>query len=563
VPYRFGCGAASKRRSSAELFERCAGGRARYVVRTFRPLASWLVVAALLVGGAGHAAGRAPAQAAPAKAARVESPDSAAIEGSSALLELRVEATGLALDERSVREAILRELQLPDRPPVAGAAQVAIGLRVVSGGELTVTIHGDEGRDISRSVAAPDRADEVPEVTALLVGNLARDEAADLLSLLRQPEPEPVRGAQPSAAAAEPEPQLPLDSVNLSLVYPLTLRERTAERRFALELGLFYSRIGALSGVGLELGGVAHVLGRVDGLLLGGIGYWHGGPAEGVRIGGVLGVGGNGLEGVSLAGVTTIERGDVSGMQGSGVMNVAEGDVAGAQVTGVVNLAHAVQGAQLSGVFNQTRELQGVQLSAGLNLAERINGMQISVVNIGGDVDGAQIGIVNVARDVNGVQLGIVNVAREVDGVSLAYVPYSERGRTQAVVWFASSMPINLGVRFETGSIYVMPTFGYDPRGDAAIIDPIDGDYAPGVSLGYRLHIDRGFADLDVNYSNRSTGANYEENDIDLRYRLLGGFQVTRAFGLFAGGGIRHHFRTQGPADQFVKPELSVGIQLL
>jgi hypothetical protein len=38
---------------------------------------------------------------------------------------------------------------------------------------------------------------------------------------------------------------------------------------------------------------------------------------------------------------------------------------------------------------------------------------------------------------------------------------------------------------------------------------------------------------------------------------------VTRAFGLFAGGGLRHHFRTRGASDQFVKPELSVGIQLL
>jgi hypothetical protein len=313
--------------------------------------------------------------------------------------------------------------------------------------------------------------------------------------------------------------------------------------------------------------------------MLAGIGYWHGGAAQGVRIGGVLGVGGSGLEGVSVAGVTTVERGDVSGVQLSGAVNVAEGDVEGAQVTGVMNvagavagaqlggaanLARGVEGAQVSGVLNQARgEVDGVQLSAGLNLAQRINGMQISVVNIGGDVDGAQIGIVNVARDVDGAQIGIVNVAREVDGVSLAYVPYSERGRTQGVVWFASSMPINLGVRFETGALYLMPTFGYDPRGDAVILDPINGDYAPGLSIGYRLHIARGFADLDVNYSNRSTGANYEENDIDLRYRLLGGLQITRAFGLFAGGGIRHHFRTQAPSDQFVKPELSVGIQVL
>jgi hypothetical protein len=124
-------------------------------------------------------------------------------------------------------------------------------------------------------------------------------------------------------------------------------------------------------------------------------------------------------------------------------------------------------------------------------------------------------------------------------------------------------MPLNLGLRFNTGVLYVMPSLGYDPRGGDEIVNPIDGDYAPGLSLGHRLNLGRAFADLDVNYSNRSTGANYGENDIDLRYRLLGGFQVTRAFGLFAGGGIRHHFDTQTPSDRFVKPEFSVGVQLL
>ena len=75
------------------------------------------------------------------------------------------------------------------------------GADVVSGGELTVTIHDPDGRDLSRSVAAPGRADEVPEVTALLVGNLARDEASGLLARLRQPEPasERPRGARDAA----------------------------------------------------------------------------------------------------------------------------------------------------------------------------------------------------------------------------------------------------------------------------------------------------------------------------------------------------------------------------
>lgn len=502
---------------------------------------------------------------------------------------LQVEARGWSLDERRVRDAILRELELGEAAP-PGQTPLAIALRAVSGGELTVTIQAPARPELSRSVAAPARVDEVPEVTALLVGNLARDEAGDLLARLRPPEPAPV------AAEPEPvEPVLPLDGVNLSLAYPVTLRERTDERRFALELGLFYSRIGALSGLALEAGGVAHVLGRVDGVVLGGVGYWHGGAAEGVRIGGVLGVGGEGLDGVSLAGAVTVERGDVSGGQIAGVTNVTSGDVDGfqlggalnrssaldgLQIAGAANLADAVAGVQLAGALNLAQgpvegvqlggaanlaqgSLDGVQLGGALNLAERVNGLQISVVNIGGDVSGGQLGIVNVARDVDGVQLGIVNVAREVDGVSLGIVPYSQRGRVQPVVWYGSSTPFNVGVRFHTGALYVMPTFGYDPRGGAVLLEPVEGDYAPGISLGYRLNIDRAFADLDVNYTNRSDGRDYDEHDIEIRYRLLGGYQLAKSVGVFAGGGVRHHFRTQGPSEASVDPEISVGFQFL
>jgi hypothetical protein len=577
-------------------------------------VSSWLG-AALLVTAAGRAAAQAPSSS--------ETSDGSAIGP----VALQVEATGLALDERSVREAILRELEL-DGPSTSNEPPVSIDLRVVSGGDLTVTIRDGEGQGVSRSVAAPARADEVPEVTALLVGNLARDEASGLLARLRRPEPEAPSGGASPAPEPEPEPEkvLPLESVNLSLFYPITLRENTAERRFALELGLFYSRIGALSGVALQLGGVTSVVGEVEGVMLGGMGYWHGGPAEGVTIGGLFGVGGSGLEGISLAGATTVERGDVSGGQISGIVNYAKGAVDGAQISGAVNVARelagvqttgifnlsrgdvdgvqlsgaanvgaAVEGAQVTGIFNLSRgdvdgvqlsgasnvggavegaqvtgifnlargDVDGFQLSGGANVAERINGMQISVVNIGGDVNGAQIGVINVARDVKGVQLGLVNVAREVDGVSLGYVPYSERGSTQAVAWLGSSVPINFGMRFDTGALYVMPTFGFDPRGNAEIFGGVDGDYAPGLSLGHRLNIGRGFADLDVNYTNRSDGADYDENDIELRYRLLGGLQLTRVFGIFAGGGVRHHFRTQGTTNEYVKPEFSLGVQLL
>jgi len=152
-------------------------------------------------------------------------------------------------------------------------------------------------------------------------------------------------------------------------------------------------------------------------------------------------------------------------------------------------------------------------------------------------------------------------VAREVDGVSLGLVPYSQRGRTQILSWYNTTLPFNVGVRFHTGALYVMPTFSFDPSSNQ---ENVDGTYAPGLSLGYHLDIGRGFADLDVNSSNPSSGADYVESNLDLRYRLLGGYQVSAAFGVFLGGGVRHRVLDQnGSYDGNVKPELSVGIQLL
>lgn len=526
---------------------------------------------------------------------------------------LAVEASGLEVNEASVRDAILEELGL-GAAPASSTAPIRVGLQVARGGQLTVTLSTSAGA-LSRSVAAPARADEVPEVAALLVGNLARDEAGDLLAELRA-----TRAKTASAAPLPPEPllpdplppepgvsvereperrALPLDAVNLSLVYPVTLLRSTEERRLALELGLLYSRLGALSGVAFNVAGLAQVDGEASGWVLGGIGYYVGGPGEGVFMSGVFGVTRERFDGISLTTAANLHFGDLTGFALAGGINVATGvmdgaelsagfnlagEVAGAQVTGGLNLANgAVEGVQLAGAANiadgpvegvqlagalniATDPVDGTQISGGMNLADGIQGLQLSIINIGGDVDGLQLGIVNVARDVNGVQLGLVNVARKVEGVSLGFVPYSEEGRTQAVAWYDTSQPFNIGVRFQSGVLYAMPTFGYSPSSEgygAQVLGSGEASYSPGFSLGLRLPLNRAFADLDVNYSNPSNTLGYDEHSIDLRYRVLAGWQFTRAFGVFAGGGVRHHFRTQGPDEESVDPELSVGVQLL
>lgn len=523
---------------------------------------------------------------------------------------LAVEASGLEVDEASVRDAIASELGLVTEPTSPGAP-IRVDVQVARGGQLTVTLSTATG-PVSRSVAAPGRPDEVPEVAALLVGNLARDEAGELLAELRatgaktaSPAPLPEEPALPSPPPAPAEPRgevksaLPLDAVNLSLVYPVTLLRSTEERRLALELGLLYSRLGALSGVAFNVAGLAQIDGEASGWVLGGVGYYVGGPGDGVLMSGVFGVTRGRFDGISLTTAANLHLGDLTGVALAGGVNVATGvmdgaevsagfnlagEVSGAQVTGALNLANgAVKGAQLAGGANiadgsvegvqlagavniATGPVDGAQLGAGLNLAEALQGLQLSIVNIGGDVDGLQLGLVNVARDVEGVQLGLVNVARKVDGVSVGLVPYSQEGRTQAVAWFDTSQPFNIGVRFQSGVLYAMPTFGISPSSEgygALVLGSEEASYSPGFSLGLRVPLQRAFADLDVNYSSPSNTLGYDEHSIDLRYRVLAGWQFTRAFGVFAGGGVRHHFRTQGPDEESVDPELSVGVQLL
>jgi hypothetical protein len=495
-------------------------------------------------------------------------------------VELSVEASDMAVDPGSVRQAILRELEL--QPGAAGQpAQVHVTLRVARDAGLTVTYRAGEAESVSRTVAAPGRADEVPEVTALLVGNLARDEASGLLSGLRQSQAravsEPPAPALDRATQPTPRAALPLSPFNLSFFHPLSLVPDSPERRLAFELGILYSRVGELSGVG-----VSSVLLRVDGpasgVAIGGVGYWIEGPGAGLHVAGAFGVTRGDFDGISVNGVAALQRGELVGGSVAGALNVVTGAVQGAQVGGAVNLAGDLEGVQIGGAFNLARATQGVQvggavniaqedvsgvqLSGALNLAERLQGVQLSLINIGGDVDGAQLGLVNVAHDVRGVQLGLVNVANDVDGVSLGLVPYSSQGSTQAVFWYATTQPFNLGVRFHTGALYVMPTFGYDPGGGALTFDA-RGSYSPGFSLGARLPIDALFVDLEANYSNRSDGATYDEQSIDLRYRALLGYQLLPKLGVFVGGGVRHHFRTEGPSEESVDPELSLGVQVL
>jgi hypothetical protein len=466
---------------------------------------------------------------------------------------------GFELDGNVVRLAVAKELDLSVSDTVEGSP-THVTVSATHGGELVVTFRTDDGPTLTRVVSAPGRADEVPEATALLVGNLARDESAVLVlglgsAAIAPPEPAPSPRADVPAkpAAQEPEPQVvdkpsrseqpepkekPLAAFNASIFHPMTLVPNTHEKLIGMELGLFYSRLGGLRGAALS-SGLLWIDGPSDGAQLAAIGHIHRGSGRGARIAGVFGVGEDDYRGFSAAGGVDIGKGRFEGLQLAGVAALHSGPFDGVQLAGWGTIAG---------------EVFGIQVSGGMNLAHDVTGGQVpAVVNVARDVRGLQLGLINVGANVSGLQLGLVNVAEDVDGASVGLVTYSRKGTVQAVTWFNTTQPFNLGARFYTGPLYAMPTLGFEPGSDK--------DFAPGLSLGARLPIHRAFVDIDVNYSNPSDFNRFDEHNVDLRYRLLGGFQITEAFGVFAGGGVRHHFRTAGPSQESIDPELSAGVQ--
>ncbi|HEY8078428.1 MAG TPA: hypothetical protein VIF62_30070, partial [Labilithrix sp.] len=106
---------------------------------------------------------------------------------------LVVAIEGGTLDRDRVRADIARELAAeviaPEDPRAGGAAGM---LDVVAkAGTLTVSYRGAARAALVRTVPLPADARRAESVVVLLAGNLARDEAAELVASLRKAKPDP------------------------------------------------------------------------------------------------------------------------------------------------------------------------------------------------------------------------------------------------------------------------------------------------------------------------------------------------------------------------------------
>ena len=400
---------------------------------------------------------------------------------SARVLVVAVESGASGLDPEAVRRAIARELRI----------EVTSEPSPNSLGELTVRIEGEQiqmrfvsagGGEVHRTVQLPPEPERQLEVVALLAGNLARDEAGELLAQFAQPEQdegagsveleaaddsasekaeaepeEPPAPAPPKAPSSRPRPAPPQPSpeepsgdeeeldwlpINLSLIAPATLYANSERYEFSLEFGVVRSRIGALYGFGMTLF-LNEVDGMVRGFTLGGLISRSGGSVYGVQAAGIGNYGAGELHGADIAGIFNVRSNGVYGGQGSMIFNHAEGDVRGVQGTGVFNLATGnVEGGQVAGIFNSSGgSIEGVQVGAVFNVAGggvegaqlagvfnvangAVEGAQLAgIMNLaGGDVEGVQFGALNHAGDVEGAQIGVINGARNVNGTQIGLV---------------------------------------------------------------------------------------------------------------------------------------------
>ncbi len=464
---------------------------------------------------------------------------SAHAEVDDARLVLRIEGTLTGLTAEQLRAAISAELGVEvalEAPGVTGRATVTVK---VDGAQAKVTF-ATGGRAVERPVKLPKAAPQALEVIVLIVGNLARDEAGELIAELHvkvtvagSASPGVSASASASASAevsAEPAPVVTPPPVPKPVVVapkptPVGPPKQCSWKGSVLgadflpgvgssttEDGRHAVRVASFNAVG----GVSHGLSGVE---IGGVFNIETGFVCGVQIGGAVNVVGGDVHGVQIGGAVDVVSGNVTGVQVAGAFGLAN-DFVGVQVGGGVAVGRDLQGGQLGGGVALARDLKGVQLTSGFGLARNVVGVQVGsfvvanelvgaqlgavnaaftlrgaqlgTVNYANNVHGAQLGAVNIgAGRVAGLQLGVVNVADDVD-VPIGVVSVVRHGQTTFDLWSHESGYVALGIVH--GGRYVHNVFGVGMQ------PSFDGARAlPGLvyGLGLRAHQDARYT-LDV-----------------------------------------------------------------
>ncbi|MBX3201855.1 MAG: hypothetical protein KF894_27215 [Labilithrix sp.] len=447
------------------------------------------------------------------------------------------------------------------RPGGAAPSRAAIVIRYRER-ELVVRAAHAGGRVLERAVRAEGDGAAVQREAVLLAGNLARDEARELLDALAA-RPAPPPRVPPEAPAAPAPPAKPrvdegYHPVTVALFHPLATNYARPNATSNLSVSLIYGRVGLLDGAALG-GAVVYASRGVYGLQLGVAATAVNGPLDGAQLGGagnlVTGPG----NGVQIAGGGNLALARFDGAQLGGALNLVEGAGSGAQVAGGANLALArFDGAQLGGAFNLTRGgLSGVQIAGGGNVVTRqVDGAQLGSVNVAGSVDGLQLGVINVARKVDGAQLGAINIAEEVDGAALGVISISKHG-IHPIAWTSNLQYMNAGVKFSTKYVFTAV---------AAHTGTIEGDFDNvGVTgiVGGHIPLPARF-DVEVqgavSHLVPRPSQSAKKGNVWVAPQVIGGYSFARHLRVFAGGGVRLPATVDLGRD-VARPEVLAGVQ--
>ena len=473
------------------------------------------------------------------------------------------------LDAGALRAAIGKELDCPVTMDKQAAHSGEILIKPLSAGQVAVTFATAERlAPLRRVVTLPQTPEHRVQLIAWLVGNMARNEAAEWLANHQREKDEEAKAAaqakampasapgaeaKPAEPAAPPEAKVKPDlsvgnaankqngdkiliagatrpatqpvaprpdrltyhGFNLALWHPLELHPDAETSRFGFHLGVGYGHVGAIRGFGfdglhhrsdVEVQGVASsfVWTRVN-------------RTEGVAFSLGIVTAKQPLRGVDYAGLVAYRDGDVTGGQVANFVTYANGDVSGVQLAGLFAWSGGdVSGAQAAfGFTRQAGSLHGFQLSLVANLAK--------------DVAGVQFGALNVGKDVQGVQFGLVNVAQKVDGVAIGLVNISDNVRTQPQVWAERNYLENVGVRYAYSTLTFGVSSGYDSANDRERFL-----FGLGARFAYQRFafapcLDVGFVIDDVRTQAVGRG---HENDVRLGFELD---IVPKVLGIMAG----------------------------
>jgi hypothetical protein len=375
----------------------------------------------------------------------------------------------------------------------------------------------------------------------------------------------------PSTSAAQEAEPAPSESryrlLNLSLFYPLSTNSSKTDSA-AINLTLFYGRMGSVRGLDLALG-VTALETSLEGIQLAGLAGAAGDFMTGWQSAGLFCVAGDRGKGVQLAGLGSVAGEEFSGLQGAGLFSVAGEHLEGVQLSGLFSVAgEGARGIQLSGLFGVAGEtLEGIQASGLFSVAGgKLTGIQVSglfnvagedsravqaagLANVTGETcSGIQVGLFNVAGRLKGAQVGLVNVSGKLDGipVGLVNVTRKEDRRIRMAAWAGNVSAANLGVKIWARRFYSVLYLGTgNPTQERHGCLAYGFQYGYGVPLGrgtgdsgpdLRLDVDAGYVYLDNSTFFRHKAGTLDRHVLSLRGSLA--LELSRSVSVFAGTGL-------------------------